>query len=100
MRGLVKLGIMAVAAYGAYEIARRYGLIEKAADWLEEQIPDDMKERARRMSEQVRQGAQDITSQVKDRAHQVGDRVASTAERAVSAASDGVSKMTGRSQTE
>jgi hypothetical protein len=76
MRGLIKLGIMAAAAYGAYELARRYGLIEKAADWLEEQIPDDMKERAQ----------------------QVGDKVMSGAERAVSVASDGVSRATGRTE--
>lgn len=96
MRGLIKLGIMAAAAYGAYEIARRYGLIDKAADWLEEQIPDDMKERARNMSEQVREGAHQFTDKVKERAGQVSDKVMGTAERAVSAASDGVSRIRGQ----
>lgn len=100
MRGLIKLGIMAAAAYGAYELARRYGLIEKAANWLEEQIPEDMKERAREMSEQVREGAHNFTNTVKERAGQVTDKVVSGAERAVSAASDGVSRLSGRGSSE
>jgi hypothetical protein len=95
MRGLIKLGIMAAAAYGAYEVCRRYGIIEKAANWLEEQIPDDMKERARHMSEQVREGAHQFTDTVKERAGNVSDRVMSGAERAVSAASDGVQRIRG-----
>jgi uncharacterized protein YllA (UPF0747 family) len=96
MRGLIKLGMMAAAAYGAYEIARRYGLIEKAANWLDEQIPEDMKERARQMSEQVREGAHQFTEQVKERAGQVSDKVVSGAERAIGAASDGASRFTDR----
>jgi hypothetical protein len=98
MRGLIKLGIMAAAAYGAYEIARRYGLIDKAANWLEEQIPEDMKERARHMSEQVRQGAEEFTNTVKERASQVGEKVMTGAERAVGAASDGLTRATGRTE--
>ena len=96
MRGLIKLGILAAAAYGSYELARRYGLIEKAANWLEDQIPEDMKERAQQMSEKVRQGAHDLTDQVKERASNLTDQVKDRANQAISAASDGVSRVTGR----
>lgn len=74
MKGLIKLAVYAAAGVGAYELARRYGLLQKAGDWLSQQVPDEYKEQARQYVDQARERAQQYAGQVRDRAGQYGER--------------------------
>ena len=63
MANWIKLGVYVAAGVGTYEILRRYGLLQKAGDWLSQQVPDEFKDQAR-----------DYAGQLRDRAGGYGER--------------------------
>jgi len=85
MKQVIKVGVYVAAGVGVFEILRRYGLLARAGAWLSEQVPDDMKERARHMGEQVG-----------DMVHEASDRV----KQAMSSATDGVRSAMGGAEAE
>ena len=66
MSGLLKLGVYIAAGVGTYELLRRTGLLEKATDWLEQQIPQDLKDKALDFRDRAQQHAEDMATQAQD----------------------------------
>ena len=64
MKGLIKLGVLVAAGYGTYEILRRTGALQKAGNWLSENIPDEVKNRVHEVSGQVMETVHDVEGRV------------------------------------
>jgi hypothetical protein len=74
MANWIRLGMYVAAGVGTYEILRRYGLLQKAGDWLSQQVPDEYKDQAREYAGQVRDRARHVGEQVRERAGEYGER--------------------------
>lgn len=61
---LIKLGIYAAAGYGTYEILRRYGLLDKAGQWLQDNVPEDVQTKIREHIDQAKGQIQQARTQV------------------------------------
>ncbi|CAN5602539.1 hypothetical protein BH10PLA1_BH10PLA1_02990 [soil metagenome] len=65
MKQTVKYGIYVAAGVGIFEILRRTGVLNRAGEWLQEQVPDDLKDRVRHMGDQVGEMVHDATDRLK-----------------------------------
>ncbi len=73
MKQAIKYGIYVAAGVGIFEILRRTGLLAKAGEWLQEQVPDDLKDKARDIGHDLKDQVHGAMDQVRDRAgHFVG----------------------------
>lgn len=88
--GLFKLAFYAAAGFGTYEILRRTGALQKAGQWLNEQVPDEYKDQARQYADQIRERANEYAGQVRERVgdyaergHQIADRATEAVRSAV-----------------
>jgi ElaB/YqjD/DUF883 family membrane-anchored ribosome-binding protein len=100
-----KLAVYAAAGVGTYEILRRYGLLQKAGQWLNEQVPDEYKDQARDVANQVRERANQVAGQVRERAKDVGAQLRERAQQygdkahhAAESATNAVRQATGHGQ--
>lgn len=89
MSNLLKLGIYVAAGVGTYELLRRTGALQKAADWLDEQIPQDLKDRAYELRDRARAHAEDLANQARRSAREAAGFNEPVAEEADSTGTSG-----------
>lgn len=66
MQKLLKLGLFVAAGYGTYEILRRAGLLYKAGEWLQDNVPEEIQAKVRDHVQQTRDQAQRLRGQAAD----------------------------------
>ena len=63
MQKLLKLGLFVAAGYGTYEILRRAGLLAKAGQWLQDNVPEDVQAKVRDHVQQAKDQASTLKGQ-------------------------------------
>lgn len=61
----LKLGVYVAAGVGTYELLRRTGSLQKAIDWLDQQVPTDLKEKAYELRDRARAHAEQLANQAR-----------------------------------
>lgn len=74
MRNLLKLGLFVAAGYGTYEILRRAGLLDKAGQWLQDNVPEDVKTKVRDHVQQARDQVQTVRGQAGEQLSHLKDQ--------------------------
>ena len=88
MKSAIKYSIYVAAGIGIFEVLRRTGLMSKAGEWLQEQVPDDIKDKARDFGNQVQDQMHGAMDQVRDKAGQLRDKAGHFMSKAQDTASD------------
>lgn len=63
MQKLLKFGLFVAAGYGTYEILRRAGMLDKAGQWLQDNVPEDVKTKVRDHVQQAKDQANQLKGQ-------------------------------------
>ncbi|RZK79414.1 MAG: hypothetical protein EOO66_30230 [Methylobacterium sp.] len=77
MRNLMRIGLFVAAGYGTYEILRRAGVLDKAGQWLQDNVPEDVKAKVRDHMQQARDQAQHLKDQAQTLKGQAGEQIGS-----------------------